>query len=209
MIEGTIELDVTRTDDDDDDVEVGCAIMTDFGVEESVDTETAASVELETSVVSEGSDAPDKTNDASAAVIAVPNISAAASSATWISASETGSSSVLQPICIGVRRSSSTEKRLSAHVDSIHDSSVLSRLSAVARHISLWASSESVLYPAASIHARAQSAKVKTTLPSLASLLVVPCAYDGRRRATTSVASRRVAGSILLDLLLQTSETLL
>lgn len=130
-------------------------------------------VKLETSVVNEGSDPGSTRSDDSADVMSIPKISTAPATAPSISSSETGTSRASQPICIGVRKSSSTAARSSTHVESIHCSTVLNRLSLEAKHKYLCASSEPMLYPAASIHNKAHSVRVKMALLLLAS--IAPC----------------------------------
>lgn len=81
-------------------------------------------------------------------VTAVARMFHAAAAAPSISSSETGFSSSLQPVCMGVRRSESTLERPSGHSGSIHSSTISRRPSLEATHMSFWLSSLSVLYPA-------------------------------------------------------------
>lgn len=67
---------------------------------------------------------------------AVANIFSAAAWPSAMSSSETGFSSSLHPVCMGVRRSESTLERPSEHDKSMHDSTSSSRPSLEATHMS-------------------------------------------------------------------------
>lgn len=69
---------------------------------------------------------------------AVDNIFSAAARPSAISLSETGFSSSLHPVCIGIRRSEPTLERPSEQDNSMHDSTSSSRPSLEATHMSFW-----------------------------------------------------------------------